>query len=79
MIWLLPWFLTAVCINGQGIIEPPRVFGPFESRDEANQAVSFLAYGYLCESHPPYQDWWWTKATPIYLTEEQARKAGVIP
>lgn len=65
--WILPYFITAVCINGQGVIEPPRIFGPFESEHDAQLAVTFLAYGYLCESRPPYRYWRWTKAIPINI------------
>lgn len=71
MTWLLPWFLTAVCLNGQGVIEPPRIFGPFESLEDARAAMSFLAYGYLCDTGPPARGWRWKDAIPIHIPPQE--------
>lgn len=67
---LFPYFIMAVCISGQGMIEPPRTFGPFYTLDDAHGVVSFLAYGYLCESRQPERKWRWTTAIPINIPRE---------
>lgn len=76
MIWLLPYFLSAVCISGDGTINPPRLFGPFESVREAQVVMSFLAYGLLCDTGPPERHWRWTEATPVTLPLILAGTAG---
>lgn len=68
--FLFPWFITAVCIGGNGDIKPPQLFGPFDTIDDAHIVTSFLAYGLFCEPHAPERRWRWTTAMPINIPNE---------
>ena len=67
MIWLLPYFFTAVCLGDEGMILPPRDFGPFDSLESAQRAAYFVRNFYPCETKEPERKWRWTTATTIKL------------
>jgi hypothetical protein len=53
MTWLLPYFLTIVCLNSQGAVEPPIVVGPYDSLEDAQYYREAFRYDYRCDFYEP--------------------------